>query len=393
MSVQKIIAQARKEIPHITAEQLYRMLNNKSEKVVVLDTREKEEVKEGKIAGAIYIPRSYLELEVENVISDKNTKIVVYCASGARALVVAKSLKELGFCNVYNLHGGFRMWLAYNFPVEKEESASPGENLQEDYFYQRYARQFKLPEIGESGQKKLQNSKVLVIGAGGLGCPCLLYLAASGVGTIGIVDSDLVEEENLHRQILHFTSFINRPKTESAYFTLKNINPYINIQTHQLRLNKENILDIFKNYDIIVDGSDNFTTKYLVNDACIFLGKPYVHASIYKFEAQLSSFYPRKTACYRCIFPEPPSLDLAPRCEDTGVLGVIPGVLGLLQATEVIKIILNIGEVLYNKILYFNALTNTFKIYDIEKNSNCPICGESAVIKELIEYTQFCTQS
>ncbi len=393
MTIQKIISEAKRKVPLISAEKLYKMLENTDEKVVVLDIREKEEVEKGTIPTAVYIPRSYLELEVERVIPNKDTKIVTYCATGVRSLIFAKFLKDIGFKNVYNLEGGYNRWIAQNFPVTKKDSANNNENLQGGYFYRRYLRHFRIPEIGESGQKKLQNSKVLVIGAGGLGCPFLIYLAAAGTGTLGIVDNDIVNESDLHRQILHFSSFINRPKIESAYFTLKNINPYINIQTYQLRLNKENVLDIFKEYDVIMDGTDNFATRYLVNDACVFLKKPFIHGSIFRFEGQLTSFYPGKTACYRCIYPEPPLPDFVPNCQDAGVLGVLPGVIGILGATEAIKIILNIGKILFNKLLYYNAITNTFKTFNIQKNNNCLICGEKSTIKELVEYKELCSQS
>lgn len=401
MGIQELLAKARQEIPPISPQELFKIINNSTEQVIVLDVREKDEVAQFKIPNSYYIPRSYLELEVENTIPDKDTKIVVYCASGARSLYVSKFLKDIGYTNVYNLLGGINGWLSLGLPVEKEHQTvafSNDSNVSScdfsggigESFWRRYQRHFRIPEVGESGQKKLQASKVLIVGVGGLGCPSLLYLTAAGVGTIGIIDFDVVEESNLQRQILHLSTFIGRPKTESAYFILKSFNPYTNIKTYQQRLCKENIMDIFSCYDIIVDGSDNFATRYLVNDACVFLQKPYIHGSVFRFEGQLMSFWPKNTACYRCIYPQPPSDDLAPTCQETGVLGVVPGVIGILEAVETIKIILNIGEPLYNKLLCYNVLTHSFRTVTIRKNANCPICSNNPIITSLDESVNFC---
>lgn len=390
MNAEKIMSEGKGKIFLINANEVYKLLNKHSKKLIILDVREQEEVENGKIPTAFNIPYGYVESQVKNIVSDRRTRIIVYCASGVRSRLIAQKLKEKGFTHVYSLDGGFNQWKACGYPVERDSELVV--NSKTDYFYKRYARHFRIPEIGKEGQEKLCNSKVLVIGAGGLGCPALLYLAAAGIGTLGIVDSDIVEETNLQRQILHFCSFIGRPKTESAHFTLKNFNPHIKVNTYQLRLNKDNILDIFKEYDLVIDGSDNFTTRYLINDACVFLKKPYIHGSIFRFEGQLTSFYSPYTACYRCLYPMPPSQNLTPNCEEAGVIGVLPGVIGVLQAAEAIKIILNIGDVLYNKLLYFNTLTNTFKIFKIYKNRNCKICAEKPSIKTIKEYNEFCRQ-
>ncbi len=255
---------------------------------------------------------------------------------------------------------------------------------------ERYSRQIILPEIGGSGQKKLLNAKVLIIGCGGLGSPCAYYLASAGVGKIGLVDSDKVELNNLQRQILHFTKDVGRQKTESAKEKLNSINPDVEVVTYPVRITSQNIMDIIKDYDIIVDGSDNFPTRYLVNDACVLSNKPLVHAGILRFEGQATTIVPYKGPCYRCIFQEPPPPGMVPSCQEAGILGVVAGILGVIQATEVIKYILGKGELLVSKLLVFNALEMSFRKLSIQKNNDCPICGDKPTIKELIDYEQFC---
>lgn len=383
--------EVKRKISNITSKQLYKLLNTTRRKIVVLDVREKDEVDKGKIPGSLFIPRSYLELRIENVVPEKDTPIVAYCATGGRSIYVVKTLHDMGYQNVYNLSGGIESWIRQGYPVEKRETPfniTIGED--NDFFYRRYERHLQIPQIGERGQKKLLNSKILVIGAGGLGCPALLYLTAAGVGNLGIIDNDVVDESNLQRQIIHLSTFIGRPKIESAYFTLKSLNPYINIKTHYQQLNKDNIIDIFKQYDIVIDGSDNFPTRYLVNDACVFLKKTYIHGSIFRFEGQVSTFSPPKTACYRCVYPVPPSRDLTTNCQDVGVLGVLPGLIGILQATEAIKVIVGIGKPLYNQLLYYCALDNTFKTIKINKNKKCVVCSKNPAIKRLQVYKQTC---
>ena len=264
-----------------------------------------------------------------------------------------------------------------------------GSDFSEDQI-ERYSRQIILPEVGGVGQKKLLNAKVLIIGCGGLGSPCAYYLASAGVGKIGLVDSDKVELNNLQRQILHFTKDIGVPKVKSAEEKLNAINPDIQLTTYQLRLTSNNIMDIIKEYDIVVDGSDNFPTRYLVNDACILVNKPFSHAGILRFDGQATTIIPHQGPCYRCIFPEPPPLGMVPSCQEAGILGVVAGILGMIQATEVIKYILGTGELLVGKLLVFNALEMNFRKLNIQRNSNCPVCGDKPTITELIDYEQFC---
>ncbi|MCM8819444.1 MAG: molybdopterin-synthase adenylyltransferase MoeB [Candidatus Omnitrophica bacterium] len=261
--------------------------------------------------------------------------------------------------------------------------------LREDQI-ERYSRQIILPNIGGKGQEKLFAAKVLIIGAGGLGSPVALYLASAGVGTIGIVDSDKVELNNLQRQIIHSTKDVGRPKVESAKDRLCQINPDVNIVTYNIRLTSENILDIIKDYDMVVDGSDNFPTRYLVNDACILASKPLSHGAIFRFDGQAMTILPNQSACYRCLFPEPPPPGLVPSCQEAGILGAVAGIIGVIQANEVLKYILGIGELLTGKLLVFNALESNFRIVKVPKNKDCPVCGETPVIKKLIDYEEFC---
>ncbi len=264
-----------------------------------------------------------------------------------------------------------------------------GQDLREEQI-ERYSRQIILPEVGGVGQKKLLNAKVLIIGCGGLGSPCAYYLASAGVGKIGLVDSDKVELNNLQRQIIHFKEDIGKLKTESAKEKINYINPDVEVMTYPIRVTSENIMDIIKDYDIIVDGSDNFPTRYLVNDACVLLNKPFSHAGILRFDGQATTIIPYQGPCYRCIFPEPPPPGVVPSCQEAGILGVVAGILGVIQATEVIKYIIGKGELLVGKLLVFNALEMNFRKLNIQRNSNCSICGDNPTIKELIDYEQFC---
>jgi len=254
----------------------------------------------------------------------------------------------------------------------------------------RYSRHLIMPEVALEGQKKLKQARVLTIGAGGLGAPLAMYLAAAGVGTIGIVDFDVVDESNLHRQIIHGTSDVGRPKLESARETIEDINPNVRVEAFEEQLTSENALDIFRDFDIIVDGTDNFPTRYLVNDACVLLGKPNVYGSIFRFEGQASVFYAEEGPCYRCLYPEPPPPGLVPSCAEGGVLGILPGAIGVIQATETVKLILGIGEPLIGRLLLYDALGMRFREMKLRKNPQCPICGENRTIHELIDYEEFC---
>ncbi|RME00194.1 MAG: molybdopterin-synthase adenylyltransferase MoeB, partial [Deltaproteobacteria bacterium] len=345
----ELLEHAKSEIREIGVEEARRELETRDEEIVLLDVREREEQEEGYIDGAILLPRGFLELKIESMVPDKSRPIVVYCAGGVRSALAAQSLLRLGYRDVRSLAGGFSAWKGAGFPFRQPRFLNAEDR-------RRYSRHLLIPEVGEGGQIKMLESKVLLIGAGGLGSPAAYYLAAAGIGTIGIVDDDVVDESNLQRQILHDTKRVGRPKTESARETLLALNPGIEVKTYPVRLGAENVLEIFENYDVIVDGSDNFQTRYLVNDACVMLGKPNVHGSIFRFEGQITVFVPGEGPCYRCLYPEPPPPELAPSCQEAGVLGVLPGVIGVLQAIETIKLVLGIGETLNGRLLLFDAL-------------------------------------
>ncbi len=336
-----------------------------------VDVREQDEVDQGLIPGAIHIPRGYLELRIEEAIPDKSAPVVVYCAGGTRSALAAKSLQDLGYTDVESLAGGFTAWKGAG-----NDWSLPVESLTSDQ-RRRYSRHTLLPEVGEVGQRRLLDARVLLIGAGGLGSPAALYLAAAGVGAIGIVDADVVDESNLQRQILHATDRIGKPKVESARLAIEALNPDVNVEAHRAHLTKDNAVDLIGQFDIVLDGSDNFATRYLVNDVCVILEKPYSHGSIFRFEGQVTTFDSRdsETPCYRCLFRDPPPPELAPNCSEAGVIGVLPGVIGVIQATEVVKLILGIGETLTGRLLMYDALSMTFRSLKLSKDAGCPMCG------------------
>jgi sulfur-carrier protein adenylyltransferase/sulfurtransferase len=352
---------------------------------VLIDVREKDEWMEGFIPGAQWIPRGFLEQRIEDQVPEKNAAVVVYCAGGTRSALAARSLGELGYSNVQSLAGGFSAWKRAGLAFDRPFVMTQDQSL-------RYARHTMLPEVGEAGQVALLKSKVLCLGAGGLGSPAAYYLAAAGVGTLGMVDDDVVDASNLQRQILHATDRIGVPKVESAARTLNGLNPDVKVVPHKLRLTSENVLDVIGGYDVIIDGVDNFPTRYLLNDASLKLGKPVVHASIYRFEGQLTSFIPLQGPCYRCLYPAPPPPEMAPSCQEAGVLGVLPGVVGVLQATEAIKVILGIGKTLAGRLLMFDALATKFRELKLRRDPQCPTCGEGVdpAKIELIDYEAFC---
>ena len=352
---------------------------------ILIDVREKDEWSEGFIPGARWIPRGFLELRVEDQIPEPSSEIILYCAGGNRSALAARSLGELGYTNVKSMAGGFSAWKRAGLPFDRPYVMTQEQSL-------RYARHTMLPEVGEAGQVKLLRSKVLCLGAGGLGSPSGLYLAAAGVGTIGFVDDDVVDASNLQRQILHATDRVGLPKVESARIAIGNLNPDVKVIAHQTRLSSENVMDIIKDYDLIVDGADNFPTRYLLNDAALKLGKPVVHASIYRFEGQMTSFIPNEGPCYRCLYPSPPPADMAPSCQEAGVLGVLCGVIGSLQANEAIKILLGIGKSMAGRLLMFDALGLKFRELKLRRDPACPTCGEGVKPEniELIDYQEFC---
>ena len=347
------------------------------------DVREKNEWDEGHIPGAAFVPKSYLEQWAEDRLPNKERTTVLYCAGGVRSVMAADVLRQLGYRDVISMSGGFNRWKDSGLPWTKPESLSPDQA-------QRYSRHLLIPEVGESGQLRLLKSKVLLVGAGGLGSPAAFYLAAAGVGTLGIVDSDVVDATNLQRQILHTTERLGRSKVESARETLTALNPDVKVIGYEERLTAENIDRIITGYDVIVDGADNFPTRYLVNDASVKHGIPVVHGSIYRFEGQVTVFKPGAGPCYRCLFHQPPPPELAPSCAEAGVLGVLPGIIGTIQANEAIKLLLGIGEPLVGRYLLFDALDETFREVRLRRDPECPVCGDRPTITEYIDYEGFC---
>ncbi|HRI49487.1 MAG TPA: molybdopterin-synthase adenylyltransferase MoeB [Pseudomonadota bacterium] len=352
---------------------------------VLIDVREGDEHQEGFIPGALWIPRGKLELRIEDAVPDRGADIVLYCAGGNRSALAARTLGELGYTRVRSLAGGYGAWKRAGLPTDKPFIFTEAQKS-------RYARHIMLPEVGEKGQAKLLQAKVLLLGAGGLGSPSALYLAAAGVGTLGIVDDDVVDASNLQRQILHNTSRIGVPKVESARTTLTELNPDVRVIAHQVRLTAENVLSIIKDYDLIVDGADNFQTRYLLNDAALILNKPVLHASIFRFEGQLTTFLPWQGPCYRCLYPEPPPAGMAPSCNEAGVLGVLPGVIGVLQATEAAKVLLGIGETLSGRLLIYDALGAKFRELKLRRDPQCVVCSDRSKKIELIDYEAFCNR-
>ncbi len=384
-SAQDILKQTKQQISEITGEQLVE-LQKKNPNVVLLDVREKDEQERGVLPNAKLIPRGLLELKVEDAIPNRDQEIVAYCAGGNRSALAALSLKQLGYNKVHSLIGGYSRWASEGRPTTKKVFLD-SEKLD------RYSRHILMPEVGEEGQVKLLESKVFLVGAGGLGSPTALYLAAAGVGTIGIIDNDVVDRSNLQRQILHNESRIGEPKVESAKETLKALNPDVNVVTYRERLSRENVMDIIKDYDVIVNGCDNFPTRYLINDACVFLKKPLVDGSIFRFEGQVNVIKPFEGPCYRCLYPEPPPPEMAPSCQEAGVFGVLPGIVGCIQAIEVLKLLLGKGEPLTNRLLIMDTLKMKIREMKVRRDPACPVCGDNPTIKELIDYEWFCSMA
>ncbi len=336
---------------------------------VVVDVREPEEWGAGHIPGALHVPKSYLESRIEAAVPDRGSHVVLYCASGNRSAWAARTLiEDLGYGNVESMTGGFTLWKDRGYAVELPRTLTPEQR-------ERYSRHLLLPEVGIEGQQKLLDAKVLLLGAGGLGSPAALYLAAAGVGTLGIVDNDAVDLSNLQRQVIHSSERIGVPKVDSAEEAIKALNPDVQVEKYDLRLGPENIMEVLPGYDVVVDGLDNFPTRYLLNDASVRLGIPVVSAAILGFEGQLSVFKPLDGPCYRCLFPVPPPAELAPSCGANGVLGVLPGTMGLLQATEVVKLILGEGDPLIGRLLMYDALAASFTEVKVRRDPDCPICA------------------
>lgn len=384
----QLVQLAKSEIEEISAQELKQWLNE--EDVKVIDIRERDEFIQGHLPGATFIPRGFLELQIEQHQSDRSKPLVVYCAGGVRSALAARNLKEMGYEHVISLIGGFNGWKNAGFNFKIPTFLSEEQRI-------RYSRHTMLSEVGEEGQLKLLDAKVLLIGAGGLGSPAALYLAAAGVGTLGIVDFDTVDQSNLQRQILHGMKDVGRPKVESAADRLRDLNPDVKVIPHREPISSDNALEIIKGYDIVLNGSDNFPTRYLVNDACQFLGKPLVDASIFMFEGQVTVYMPANNVygyeagpCYRCLYPDPPPPGEVPSCAEAGVLGVLPGIVGSIQAVEAIKLIIGKGEPLIGRLLMIDTLDMSFRTLNIQSDPDCPVSGDHPTITELIDYEQFC---
>jgi molybdopterin/thiamine biosynthesis adenylyltransferase/rhodanese-related sulfurtransferase len=343
---------------------------------LLLDVREQDEYAEGVLPSALLTGRSALAERLAEATRVGDTEIVLYCAAGVRSIYAAFELWELGYTNVKSMAGGFQGWRALGLPVEGASGLSQEQTT-------RYSRHLRMPEIGVVGQQKLLNAKILLVGAGGLGSPAALYLAAAGMGTLGIADDDIVDLSNLQRQILHRQDRIGQPKVDSAAQTLASVNPEVRVVRHPVRLDAGNALELLRDYDLVIDGSDNFPTRYLVNDACFALGKPHVHGSVFRFDGQVTVFAPGRGPCYRCLYPAPPPPDAAPSCAVAGVLGVLPGIIGTLQALEALKLVLGIGEPLIGRLLAFDALQMRFHELTVRPDPGCPLCGTHPTIQGL----------
>jgi molybdopterin/thiamine biosynthesis adenylyltransferase/rhodanese-related sulfurtransferase len=385
------MADARKRTKQIGLDEIKRRLEA-HEKMTLVDVREKDEWRAGYIPTAVSIPRGYLELQAEQKLPDKNARITLYCASGTRSALAALTLQDFGYANVETVNPGFVRWKDLGYPVEMPPSLTDAQR-------ERYSRHILLPEVGEAGQARLLQSKVLLLGAGGLGSPAAMYLAAAGVGTLGIVDADAVDSSNLQRQIIHATSRVGTPKVESAARTIAELNPDVKVAGYKERLTSANVERIFADYEVVVDGTDNFPTRYLVNDASVWMGKPVVHGSIFRFDGQVTTFIPEKAAkklgvaqspCYRCLYPEPPPPHLAPSCQEAGVLGILCGIIGTMQATEAIKILLGKGTTLAGRLMTYDSMKMKFRELRLRRSPDCPVDGLKPTITNYIDYEGFC---
>jgi adenylyltransferase/sulfurtransferase len=379
----ELLRRVKAEIDEVDAQTARELLDT-AERPLLVDVRRRDEWDEGHIPGAVHIPRGSLESRIEKAQPDRDRPILVYCSVGERSAFAARTLGEMGYEDVTSLAGGFTDWKRNGFPTQVDRGLDPERRT-------RYSRHLLIPEVGEEGQLKLLESKVLLIGAGGLGSPAALYLAAAGVGRLGIVDADVVDESNLQRQVIHATADLGTPKVDSARATLEALNPDVDVVGYRERLTSENVDRILgEGWDVIVDGADNFPTRYLVNDASVWHDVPVVHGSIYRFEGQTTVFKPGAGPCYRCLFPQPPPPELAPSCAEGGVLGVLPGVVGSLQANEALKLLLGIGEPLAGRLLLFDALAGEFNEVAIRRDPDCPVCGDHPTITEYVDYVEFC---
>jgi sulfur-carrier protein adenylyltransferase/sulfurtransferase len=366
----ELIRKIKEQIEEVDPKDVHELQQNgNGNGAVIVDVREQHEFEAAHLPGAVHVPRGYLESRIEGSVADRSKRVILYCATGQRSALAAHTLKELlGYEDVASMRGGITLWKDRGYEVEVPRALSPEQR-------ERYSRHILIPEIGLEGQMKLLDAKVLLLGAGGLGSPAALYLAAAGVGTLGIVDNDVVDLSNLQRQVAHSNERIGVPKVDSAETSIHEINPDVNVEKYPVRLGADNIMEIIEGYDVIVDGLDNFPTRYLLNDASVRLQIPVVSASILGFEGQLSVFHPYEGPCYRCLYPTPPPAELAPSCGAAGVLGVLPGVMGLLQSVEVIKLITGAGDTMAGRLLLYDALGTTFTELKVRRDPDCPICS------------------
>jgi sulfur-carrier protein adenylyltransferase/sulfurtransferase len=366
----ELIRKIKEQIEEVDPKDVHELQQNgNGNGAVIVDVREQHEFEAAHLPGAVHVPRGYLESRIEGSVADRSKRVILYCATGQRSALAAHTLKELlGYEDVASMRGGITLWKDRGYDVEVPRALSPEQR-------ERYSRHILIPEIGLEGQMKLLDAKVLLLGAGGLGSPAALYLAAAGVGTLGIVDNDVVDLSNLQRQVAHSNERIGVPKVDSAETSIHEINPDVNVEKYPVRLGADNIMEIIEGYDVIVDGLDNFPTRYLLNDASVRLQIPVVSASILGFEGQLSVFHPYEGPCYRCLYPTPPPAELAPSCGAAGVLGVLPGVMGLLQSVEVIKLITGAGDTMAGRLLLYDALGTTFTELKVRRDPDCPICS------------------
>jgi sulfur-carrier protein adenylyltransferase/sulfurtransferase len=380
----RAIATAREQVPELDPGQAQQRMDAGA---VLLDIREDAERSSGVAQGALGVSRSYLEMRIGALVADPATPVLLMCSGGTRSLLAARNLHDLGYRDVASVAGGFDRWKAEGRPLAGQGSIDPD-------WLDRYSRHLRLPEVGEAGQRALTGGSVLLVGAGGLGSPAALYLAAAGVGRIGLVDDDRVERSNLQRQVLHADARIGMLKVESARTALAALNPRLQIDTHACRLSADNVEALLAPYAVVIDGADNFPTRYLLSDACVKLAKPLVHGAVQRFDGQVVVFDAGRrrgeSPCYRCLFPHPPPPEAAPNCAEAGVLGVLPGVIGLLQATEALKLLLGIGETLDGRLLTFDALAMRFRESRLRADPDCAVCAPGRAFTGYPDYAAVC---
>ena len=364
-----LLKEARSQIREVTAQEVEALPAGAA---TIVDVREASEWEQGFIPGAQHVSKSYIEQQIEGAAPDRDAPVILYCAGGIRSLFAAQTLADMGYTDVASMAGGFQAWKSAGFDFETPVVLSQEQK-------QRYSRHLLIPEVGSAGQKRLLESRALLIGAGGLGSPAALYLAAAGVGTIGLVDFDVVDISNLQRQIIHTTDRVGQRKVESARLSINALNPDVTVVEHEEMLSADNVARLIDGYDVILDGTDTFETRYVLNDAAVAAGIPVVHASVFRFEGQLTTFIPYQGPCYRCLYPTPPPPELAPGCSVAGVLGVVPGILGLLQTNEALKVLLGIGNTLAGRLLLFDALETEFTELQLRRDPECPVCSDAAV--------------